>query len=286
MEPTEIESSKIIRGGLIGGLGVILVIVFFMSWTDINPGEEGFIYRPYGGGIDQETYYSEGTYLIAPWNEMITYNTLQQSREYSSKVMEKNGMEIGIDVTINYNPMKGGTARLHLKHGKSYESSYIDAKVRGVIKDVIGRYEYEEIYSTKRESLETEMDNMFESEFPDNFITYNFCEIADVNLPENVKTAITEKETQKQRNQKAKELEQEQVYLANAEVQKAEGEKKAAILRAEGKAEEIRLVQSQLAKSPNYVELVKWKGYAEGKGSPYGENNVFGAGTSVLKGFK
>ena len=247
MEPTEIESSKIIRGGLIGGLGVILVIVFFMSWTDINPGEEGFIYRPYGGGIDQETYYTEGTYLIAPWNEMITYNTLQQSREYSSKVMEKNGMEIGIDVTINYNPMKGGTARLHLKHGKSYESSYIDAKVRGVIKDVIGRYEYEEIYSTKRESLETEMDNMFESEFPDNFITYNFCEIADVNLPENVKTAITEKETQKQRNQKAKELEQEQVYLANAEVQKAEGEKKAAILRAEGKAEEIRLVQSQLA---------------------------------------
>ncbi|MEC8969057.1 MAG: prohibitin family protein [Bacteroidota bacterium] len=286
MEPTEIESSKIIRGGLIGGLGVILVIVFFMSWTDINPGEEGFIYRPYGGGIDQETYYTEGTYLIAPWNEMITYNTLQQSREYSSKVMEKNGMEIGIDVTINYNPMKGGTARLHLKHGKSYESSYIDAKVRGVIKDVIGRYEYEEIYSTKRESLETEMDNMFESEFPDNFITYNFCEIADVNLPENVKTAITEKETQKQRNQKAKELEQEQVYLANAEVQKAEGEKKAAILRAEGKAEEIRLVQSQLAKSPNYVELVKWKGYAEGKGSPYGENNVFGAGTSVIKGLK
>ena len=286
MEPTEIESSKIIRGGLIGGLGVILVIVFFMSWTDINPGEEGFIYRPYGGGIDQETYYSEGTYLIAPWNEMITYNTLQQSREYSSKVMEKNGMEIGIDVTINYNPMKGGTARLHLKHGKSYESSYIDAKVRGVIKDVIGRYEYEEIYSTKRESLETEMDNMFESEFPDNFITYNFCEIADVNLPENVKTAITEKETQKQRNQKAKELEQEQVYLANAEVQKAEGEKKAAILRAEGKAEKIRLVQSQLAKSPNYVELVKWKGYAEGKGSPYGENNVFGGGTSVIKGLK
>ena len=286
MEPTEIESSKIIRGGLIGGLGIILVIVFFMSWTDINPGEEGFIYRPYGGGIDQETYYSEGTYLIAPWNEMITYNTLQQSREYSSKVMEKNGMEIGIDVTINYNPMKGGTARLHLKHGKSYESSYIDAKVRGVIKDVIGRYEYEEIYSTKRESLETEMDNMFESEFPDNFITYNFCEIADVNLPENVKTAITEKETQKQRNQKAKELELEQVYLANAEVQKAEGEKKAAILRAEGKAEEIRLVQSQLAKSPNYVELVKWKGYSEGKGSPYGENNVFGAGTSVIKGLK
>jgi len=283
MSEIEIEPKNILKTTLFGGIGIILVSLFFMSWTDVNPGEEGFIYRPYTGGIDQTNVYTEGTVFIAPWNEMITYNILQQSRNYSSKVMEKNGMEIGIDVTINYNPMQNNTAKLHLKHGKAFESSFIDAKVRGVIKDVIGRYTYEEIYSTKREALETEMDTIFQSEFPANFISYNFCEIADVNLPENVKVAITEKETQKQRNQKAKELEEEQQYLANAEIMKAEGEKKAAILRAQGRAEEIRLVQQQLTRSPNYIELVKWKGYADGKGSPYGQDNVFGAGTSVIK---
>jgi len=286
MSEIEIEPKNILKTALAGGLGVILLSLFFMSWTDVNPGEEGFIYRPYTGGIEQNAVYTEGTVFIAPWNEMITYNILQQSRNYSSKVMEKNGMEIGIDVTINYNPMQNNTAKLHLKHGKAFESSFIDAKVRGVIKDVIGRYTYEEIYSTKREALETEMDTIFQSEFPANFISYNFCEIADVNLPENVKVAITEEETQKQRNQKAKELEEEQQYLANAEIMKAEGEKKAAILRAQGRAEEIRLVQQQLTRSPNYIELVKWKGYADGKGSPYGQDNVFGAGTSVIKGLK
>ena len=286
MSEIEIEPKNILKTALAGGLGVILLSLFFMSWTDVNPGEEGFIYRPYTGGIEQNAVYTEGTVFIAPWNEMITYNILQQSRNYSSKVMEKNGMEIGIDVTINYNPMQNNTAKLHLKHGKAFESSFIDAKVRGVIKDVIGRYTYEEIYSTKREALETEMDTIFQSEFPANFISYNFCEIADVNLPENVKVAITEKETQKQRNQKAKELEEEQQYLAKAEIMKAEGEKKAAILRAQGRAEEIRLVQQQLTRSPNYIELVKWKGYADGKGSPYGQDNVFGAGTSVIKGLK
>ena len=286
MSEIEIEPKNILKTTLFGGIGIILVSLFFMSWTDVNPGEEGFIYRPYTGGIDQSNVYTVGTVFIAPWNEMITYNILQQSRNYSSKVMEKNGMEIGIDVTINYNPMQNNTAKLHLKHGKAFESSFIDAKVRGVIKDVIGRYTYEEIYSTKREALETEMDTIFQSEFPANFISYNFCEIADVNLPENVKVAITEKETQKQRNQKAKELEEEQQYLANAEIMKAEGEKKAAILRAQGRAEEIRLVQQQLTRSPNYIELVKWKGYADGKGSPYGQVNVFGAGTSVIKGLK
>ena len=286
MSEIEIEPKNILKTTLFGGIGIILVSLFFMSWTDVNPGEEGFIYRPYTGGIDQTNVYTEGTVFISPWNEMITYNILQQSRNYSSKVMEKNGMEIGIDVTINYNPMQNNTAKLHLKHGKAFESSFIDAKVRGVIKDVIGRYTYEEIYSTKREALETEMDTIFQSEFPANFISYNFCEIADVNLPDNVKVAITEKETQKQRNQKAKELEEEQQYLANAEIMKAEGEKTAAILRAQGRAEEIRLVQQQLTRSPNYIELVKWKGYADGKGSPYGQDNVFGAGTSVIKGLK
>ena len=45
---------------------------------------------------------------------------------------------------------------------------------------------------------------------------------------------------------------------------KAEGEKTAAILRAQGSGvEEIRLVQQQLTRSPNYIELVKWKGYAD-----------------------
>ena len=54
-------------------------------------------------------------------------------------------------------------------------------------------------------------------------------------------------------------MEEEQQYLANAEIKKAEGEKNAAILRAEGRAEEIRLVQQQLTRSPNYIELVNGK---------------------------
>ena len=84
-------------------------------------------------------------------------------------------------------------------------------------------------------------------------------------------------------------MEEEQQYLANAEIKKAEGEKTAAILRAQGSgAGEIRLVQQQLTRSTKLHRISKWKGYADadGKGSPYGQDNVFGAGTSVIKGFK
>jgi prohibitin 1 len=274
-----------------------LLIVAFMSATllssctlpTIEPGEEGFMFRPWSSGVDTSMTYKEGTQVVAMWNDMIIYNVLQQSSDYNSSVMEKNGMEIGVDITINFNPMRGKTHSLHLKHGIDYKKSYIDPQVRGAIKDVIGRYTYEEIYSTKREILEQELDDILSEEFNNNFITYNFCEIADVDLPNDVKKAITAKEEQKQKNQRAKELEQEQEFIANAKIKEAEGNKQKAILEAEGKAKSIELVNRELSRSPDYVSYVKWKGYADGKGSPYGQNNVFsfgsGGNVGVFKNF-
>ena len=55
---------------------------------------------------------------------------------------------------------KGASAKLHLLHGERYAESFIDKKVKGAIKDVIGRYTYVEVYSTKRESLEQEIEKI------------------------------------------------------------------------------------------------------------------------------
>ena len=44
------ENKKTIQLGIIAVIGLIGVVMFFMSWQDVEPGEEGFIYRPFGGG--------------------------------------------------------------------------------------------------------------------------------------------------------------------------------------------------------------------------------------------
>ena len=46
------ENKKTIQLGIIAVIALIGVVMFFMSWQDVEPGEEGFIYRPFGGGID------------------------------------------------------------------------------------------------------------------------------------------------------------------------------------------------------------------------------------------
>ena len=264
----------------LGVTSLILLIMFFMSWTDVEPGEQGFIYRPYGGGVDKEVTYDDGTFFIAPWNEMITYNIRQQTENYTSEVMDINGTDITVEVSVNYSAAQGKIAALHLKHGPGF-ISFINDKAKGAIKDVIGRYTYEQVYSSKREALEGEIEDILQSDFEDNYITLHYVEIADVNLPANIATEITNKETQKQRNLTAKEKQKEEEYLANAKIEKARGDS-ALVISATFKAEAIQLEAEQIGKNPQYIELKKWEKW-DGIGSPYGTSNVFGSGVSILK---
>jgi regulator of protease activity HflC (stomatin/prohibitin superfamily) len=280
MPQFDIDPKKIGKYVAMGVVGLVLVVLFLMSWTDVNPGEEGFVYAPYGGGVDKERSYNEGTIFIAPWNEMITYNTRQQSKNYTSEVMDINGTDINVEVAVNYAAASGRTAELHLKHGPGY-ISFIDDKAKGAIKDVIGRYTYEQVYSSKREALEGEIESILQNDFSGNFIKLHYVEIADVNLPPNIAQEITNKETQKQRNLTAKEKQKEQEYLANALIEKARGDS-SLIVSAKYKAEAISLEAAQISKNPQYIELKKWEKW-DGVGSPYGESNVFGSGVSILK---
>ena len=278
MEELKIELKWVV----LAGVGIVAGIIFFMSWQDVDPGEEGFIYRPYGKGVETDISYNEGTQFIAPWNEIITYNVLVQSRNYDSQVMDKNGTDIGVVIAVNYHAVKGKTALLHLKHGKGFAESFIDKKAKRAIKDVIGRYTYVEAYSTKREILEQEIEAILMSDFDSNYVALDFVEIADINLPQNIAVEITNKETQKQRNQTAKEKQKEEEYLANARIEKARGDS-SLVVSARFKAEAISLEAEQISKNPQYIELKKWESW-DGNGSPYGTGNVFGDNAiSILK---
>lgn len=276
----DLDPKKVVRYIAIGVVALIAIVIFFMSWQDVEPGEEGFVYKPYGGGVDMQETYSEGSYFIAPWNEMITYNVLQQSKTYISTVMDKNGTNITVEVAVNYSVQNGKSGKLHLDVGTNY-ITIIDDKSQGAIKKVIGNYTYEEVYSTKRDALESEMSEILKKEFAKNYIDLEYVEIKDVDLPKNIAMEIVNKETQKQRNLTAKEKEQEEEYLANARIEKARGDS-SLVISARYKAEAIELEASQIGKNPQYIELKKWEKW-DGIGSPYGESNVFGSGVSILK---
>lgn len=275
--------SKVMYRYIAIGVGVLIgLIIFFNSWVDVKPGEQGFVFRPYNSpSIEEDDVYMEGTYFILPWNEMITYEVVNKSKQYNSRVMDINGTDVMLDIAVNYNIKAADVARIHKKHRENY-TTFIDDKAKGAIKDVVGRYTYEQVYSSKREVLEGEIEEILIEDFNDNYLNLNYVEISDVNLPDNIAQQIEEKETQKQRNLTAKEKQQEQEYLANAKIEKARGDS-ALIVSAKFKAEAIRLEAQQISQNPQYIELKKWEKW-DGVGSPYGNNNVFGdKSISILK---
>jgi hypothetical protein len=79
---------------ILAGLGLVITLgIFAFSGKTIKPGEEGFLFDSFGGGIDKTMTYSEGYTAYLPWKEMITYNVQYKSYKYTAKVLlrEKNG---------------------------------------------------------------------------------------------------------------------------------------------------------------------------------------------------
>lgn len=262
-------------------IGIALAItigIFAFSGTTIKPGEEGTLFDSFGGGMETEMVYSEGYIPHLPWKEMIIYNVQNKAYKYEAKVLDKDGTEITLYVTVSASIKRGRSPFIHLKHGIGYERSVVDERVAGAIKDVIGKYGYEQIYGAMRDKLESEIDGIVRKSLGKEDILVAFTEVKDVNLPKDIQSAIIAKQTQDQLNLKAEKLKVYEDNIASANVASAKGRFDAAVFDAKTKA-----IMSQ----PKMLELKKLEIeelWAKKGVSRYGTNNVFGANTTVLKG--
>ena len=257
---------------IIAIVGLIGIIAFSNStFLTIEAGEAGVIFRKFGGGLDKDKVYSQGFHMIAPWNTMYVYNIKEQTAEESMDVLDKNGLSISVDVTVRFNPLNMKIGYLHERFGKNYVTVLVIPEVRSAVRQVMGRYTAEEIYSTKRAEVEQaiiqETANTLGNE--DNNIRMNALLIRSINLPENIKGAIENK------------LQQEQEALAyqfRLDKEKSEAERKR--IAAEGEAAANNIVNSSLTD-----KLLKMRGIEatlELSKSPNSKVVVVGSGEGGL----
>lgn len=272
----------------------LLLAIFTISMTSCgtnnDPGQASIIFDSWGDGIDTTMVYKEGYHFHAPWKDMIQYNVRNQTNTYKPEVMDRNGTKVTIVTSVSYVVTPNKIGQLHLKWGQDYAPSFISPKAFGAIKDVAGRYTYEELYSSKREALETEIEAILAKDFLGNYVQLAFVEVSDVNLPGPIANEIVAKEQQKQRNLKSKLMEEEKFNLAQAKIAEAEGNKQSSILNAEAEAESITIKNRALSQSPKYIELIHAEaGLEMAKGitkNGLGNNNVFGSDTFIMKNLK
>ncbi len=220
---------------------ILLLIAAWKSTVTIGAGEAGVLFRTWGDGVETEHTYGEGLNFIAPWNKMIRYEIRQQEVMEDMAVLSSNGLEISLEVSSWYQPVKSDLPKLHQEKGQDYLDRVVKPSIRSASRSVIGRYTPEEIYSTKRDAIQTEIYEETKKILDGQYIQLNAVLVRDITLPPTIKTAIENK------------LKQEQASLEyEFKLQKEQKEAERIKIAAEGKAEANRILNASL--TPNILK--------------------------------
>ncbi|MCB0504184.1 MAG: prohibitin family protein [Cyclobacteriaceae bacterium] len=255
----------------IAAIAILALILANSTFLTINAGEAGVLFKKFGGGLEKDLIYDQGFHVVAPWNTMYVYNVKEQTAEEKMNVLDKNGLSIAVDVTVRFNPYKEKIGYVHERFGKDYIHILVIPEVRSAVRQVMGRYSAEEIYSTKRAEVETSIINEAESSLSSekNNIQMNALLIREVVLPENIKNAIELKLSQEQESL---------AYQFKLDKEKKEAERKR--IAAEGEARANEIINNSLTN--NLLKMRGIEATSELANSPNAKVVVIGSGKDGL----
>jgi len=230
------KQGKLMSFAIIAMIALIFIISLSNSlFLTIEPGQRGVLFKRFGGGLQKEKVYKQGFHVIAPWNRMYIYDVRINESFEKMDVLSKNGLSITVELSYRYNPMPEKIGYLHEEIGANYVDRIIKPEIRSATREVIGKYLPEELYSTKREAIQDEIENQTRIAVNAKSLNIDAVLIRSVQLPEKLKAAIEQK------------LEEEQLafqYDFLLDREKKEAERK--IIEAQAKADANRILNASL----------------------------------------
>ena len=185
---------------IVSVVGIVVLLLIFGSqmFYVLKPGERAVVFKKFTGGLEKDNILIPGFQILAPWNDLIRYDVKEQKAEETMDVLDKGGLSINVDVTIIFNPFYDKIGYLHENIGINFVSVMVIPNVRSAVRAVTGRYTAEEIYSTKRGEVETEIIEATRKALADKDIDMKDLLIRSITLPEKIKAAIESKLQQQQ----------------------------------------------------------------------------------------
>ena len=259
----------ITRAGILGA--VVLLIILMAAGcmtTTINSGEAGVRYSIFGG-TDLDQTYGEGLNVHAPWVDVITYDVRVQEVEEVMNVLSSNGLEIGVEVSIRWRPISPELPDLHVTYGPAYYQRLVQPELRSVMREVVGQYAPEELYSTKRAELQEQVFANVQDRIAGSHVELDAILIREVKLPDQIRNAI---ETKLKREQESLEYEF-RLQIASQEAERLK-------IEAEGQAEYQQIITQSL--SPQFLRFKGIEATQELANSPNSKTVIVGSGDDGL----
>ncbi len=223
---------------------VVVVALAATSFTVVKAGHTGVVLT--FGAVEQAVL-DEGLHFKAPFvQSVVQMNNRTQKIETDGSASSKDLQIISYVVAVNYHVNNTASATLYQNVGTDYGSVIIIPAIQESIKAVTAQYTAEELI-TKRQSVGDQIKTALSEKINQYGLTVEIFNIVNFDFSEEFNAAVEAKQTAQQNALKAEQ------DLARIEV-----EAKQKITQAEAEAESIKLIQEALAKSPDYVDYVKW----------------------------
>ena len=144
---------------IIGGLVTTLIILFL--WPSIvisiKPGELGVLYARFRGGTQLQHTYEEGIHFIQPWNIMYIYDVRVQEETQNIDVLTVDGLTINVQISLRFQIIRDRLPALHQEIGPRYRDKVVLPIMNSAVRQTIGSYRPDDLYSTARQELQDQM---------------------------------------------------------------------------------------------------------------------------------
>ena len=240
-----------VTGIVIAVAAAIVLNTISAGLVFIKPEERGVVISAIAPKGYRENILQPGLRWVIPYAESVmTYPISKSTYTMSIAHLEgdlqgddsiaartADGQEVYIDASIIFSLNPAEVLNVHITWQDRYLNGLIRPTVRGVIRDAVSQFRVNEVYSTHRDELKTQIEEEMLRALDENGLILSDFVLRNITFTTEYAASIEQKQIAEQLAQQAEYIVEQRVQEAEQARQVAEGTKDAAITEAEGRAE-------------------------------------------------
>lgn len=242
-------------------LAILLISTLLSGFYVVGAGERAVIVSSFTG-VEEEAH-GEGIHLKTPFVEKATiYDVKETVYKSSEEAASRDLQEVETELTVRYHPIPGSVWMIHQNLGVDYAERVIEPAVSEAVKSATAMYTAEELIS-KRPEVKGVIKDVLTQRLSEKNLVLDEVDITNFEFSEQFVAAVEAKLVEEQRSLQEKNRLERVRYESEQKVVRAQADADAIELNAQAEANKTRLINSQLAQSPMYLQylyLQTWNG--------------------------
>lgn len=218
-----------------------MILTVLWAWI-VDVGHRALVFNKIFGL--REKSYTEGTIWVWPWLEQaIDYDIRMRPTAIPSLTGSKDMQMVNITLRVLFGPDPENLSTLYRKLDTNFDERVLPSLVNEVSKSIVAQYNASQLI-TQRKLVSTKIEENLTKRAADFNIIVKDVSIVDLSFGREYSSAV-----------EAKQVAQQEAERARFIVEKAEQDKRSAIIRATGEARSAQLLGEAIQDNPNFVRL-------------------------------